>query len=788
MPRAVVTIALRGARSALADLQGVTRGIEDAARAEARAATAADRAMRAKSGAAVEKARMLREEAAQRKRAVREAVSERQAMIAAHEKAEKERRAATGATEKAFSASEARKAKAAEYAARKQARDAERAAKQAARAATAAAREQERVARRLAESQAREAQRALRARERAERQATRAARQEAARQERIARQTAATRAQIAARYVRATGGAAKVLAGGALAGGIASMGTARSTLGVDDVQTRVQRANSFKEQLLTTAVDADLTKQETAAAEQKILKASKASAVSPEELMQGLSIAHERFNAFKPFVENIDEIARAAKASKTPLEDMIGMLGSAQTAYGLNADQVREAMDIMLAGARTGAIAPQDFAGPMASAMGSHALNTGQTGIEGVRQFVGLMQTVGAGQFGANETETRATQFVSMLSRGEIAKKLTRIGVQIRGDDGKVDLGRVVEQLANNAKFATPTQRQAIFHDKEAREAIETMINQLRKVRGGDTQAVDFASMAAVDRSIGAKTTDEKMQRMEESGLLDLQRQGVDMQVDTIRNLQSYNDQLLSVVKVSNRLETSFGALGLWANSIAAAGAGGLATSVLSKMGGKAGGGILGKAAGKLGGTKIVGGLLARLGLGALIGGGSAVAGGAAAAGGLAGAAGAAGGVAAGGATAAGGIALAPILATVATVAAAGYAANEATRWATGDSIVEHIGKWFSGEDKKRDATASKDLTGQPGELDREQSARIAELSANDEKQREDLVEAKREPVGVDLRIDIHQYDHRTQIATAAKSPGGVNVSTSSGQLSFGGS
>jgi hypothetical protein len=106
-----------------------------------------------------------------------------------------------------------------------------------------------------------------------------------------------------------------------------------------------------------------------------------------------------------------------------------------------------------------------------------------------------------------------------------------------------------------------------------------------------------------------------------------MQQEAAKMQADTVENLGSYNKQVLAVTEVSNRLEKSFGALSIWAGSIATMGLVGAGTSVLGKFAGAgggaaAGGGAIAKAMPTVAGW---GSTAAGWGAGALAAGGTAV-------------------------------------------------------------------------------------------------------------------------------------------------------------------
>lgn len=562
-----VELRIKGGNS-IKELSGVERGVGKVEDATRRLAAQQEKQAQKAAAAAQKTAAAERAAAAQKVAAAQKAAAAQQKALTQQQKAAD--KTASGV------------AKAADRAAKAQ----QKASEAAAHAAEKAEKDQERAADRLALHWQRIAERSRAVRERAEVAATNAAAREAAKQEQIAQRSAAARDKSRRDSLRKAGGVFATVSGFAVAGAVSAADRARGIAGVQDLPTRVRTANEMKASLVTTAADAGLSREESDALQENVQKSALRSATMPEDIMAGLSIAHDKFNGLREFSAIIDDVSLAAKAADTQMNDMIGMLGSAKTAYGLNAEELRQAMAIALGAASKGAIRPKDFADQsIASQMGIHALNTGQTGLEGFRQFVGLIQTVGAGQFGVGETATRASQAISYLNRGQVADDLEAIGVKVRNDEGKIDIAPVIDQLMSNEKFQTPRQQQAIFKDVQAREGIMTLMNQRRKVQAGEAGAVDFDMMSHVSVKTGVDSVNEKFDRLKDAGLIDLQRQAVEMQNDTIDNLKKYNEQILAVTQATNLFEKSLGStLGLWGPSIASAGAGALASWASVKL------------------------------------------------------------------------------------------------------------------------------------------------------------------------------------------------------------
>jgi len=606
MASATVTIKLIGSQ-VLKDLQGVERGLGGVANAERKAASSTEKS--------------ARKAAEAQKRAAQDAS---RASIAASKKAELEQTKSS---------------------------------REVARVAKREADTQKREADRLTAHWQKAAQRSADDRIRAERRVTTEAARSAAKLTRESDRTDATRRRSAARTLRGAGGLVGAGVAGVLAGGLAAGGVARSVAGVDDIQTRVRKGNDFRETMIVLGGNVGMGKPEIDASQAKILSTAMKFGKDPSEIVEGLAAGQERFNLLKELTENIDAITAAAKSSQGTVPEFVGMVGSVVSAFGLAKEEIPKAIDIMIGAARAGAVNPADFASSFSATAGIYATNSGQRGIEGLRQFVGASQGIGAGQFGAAESATRVERLITELSDSKTVSALKARNINVFDKNGKIDLGSVIDQIANSKDMQTPMQRQKVFKEVRASQGLDTLLSQRQKVLSGQAGAVDFRSMAGFDAAKGAEGTSKILGMLEEGGVLDLQRQAIEMQKHTIENLKSYNDQVISMTKATNKLEKSFGTLSLWASSIGLGGGIAAGGALLSRLtGGTAAG------AGAAGGAR----LLATLGTGVAAAGAGAVA--------------------------------ATVAAGLVVGGAAGYAVNETSKHFTGLSVSDRLSDWLSSD------------------------------------------------------------------------------------------
>jgi hypothetical protein len=577
---AKASITLTGGSAALKTLQGVTRGVNETSKAGANAAKETERWQRL----------------AQR----------------SHQQRMKE---------------QDQQAKGAAKSAAQQSRAAESAAKAQAKAAESAAKAVERAQERASRAAAREL-------DKYQRVADRSARESVRRAER----TAAAEVKAKRDSIRQIGGLLAAAGAGALAGGLAANSTARTVSGAKDVKTRIADANAFRERLVVATQSAGLNAGERDQVQGSVLAASTKTGQDAGDLLGVIEEGQAKFNSLKFFSDNLSEIATVAKASGADTKDLATALGYMRQAFGLTDKEAIESAYLIKAAADKGSVEVKDFAKDFAAGAGIFATNTGQKGIGGVRQLLGTAQAIGTGGFGSAESATRFERFSADLNDVGVRKGLAGIGVKGFTDaSGKVDVGKLIQQLSTNRKFQNAGTRQGIFKETRSLQAVEALMAANQRVRAGKEGAVDFRTIAGVDAESGRSSVGKSFEAIQGEGFFKFQVENAKMFENTTTHLEEFNEQALAVVRAGDKLETSFGALSLWASSIAAAGVTSAVTGALTGGGkggvlGKAGSAVLGAggtAIGALGATGAIGGIAAAGGLaGAAVLGAGAVVGG----------------------------------------------------------------------------------------------------------------------------------------------------------------
>lgn len=536
-------IVLRGGSEALKQLQGVTRGTQAASKAQQQAA---------KSDGAAQK-QMVRDHQARMRAA--DAASKTSSRASAQEQRDAQKSAAARA---------------------KAAQDAQRAEE---RAAAVVQKLQEQQAQRWQQM----AQKSASVRMKADAQVTAAAQREAAKQEQIAQRTAAAQVDAARKRNRDLGGLVGAIGGGLLAGGLSAVSTARGATGARSVTERVQQGNEFRQRLFVATQSAGLSPEDREKVQGQVLSASTKTGSDAGDLLGVVEEGQAKFNSLKFFSDNLEEIATAAKASGADTKDLAVALGYMRQAFGLTDKEALESAYLLKSAADKGSIEVKDFAKDFAAGAGIFATNTGQRGLGGVRQLLGTAQAIGTGGFGSAESATRFERFSADLNDKEVRKGLAGIGVKGFTDaSGKVNVGKLVQQLSTNRKFQKADVRQGIFKETRSLQAVEALMSANQRVRSGAAGAIDFNSIAnGADAEAGRASVSGAFQGMQDEGWFKAQQENARMQSETTLHLEEFNGQLGFVTKAANELEAAFGSLSIWASSIGAAGLGAVGGSLV---------------------------------------------------------------------------------------------------------------------------------------------------------------------------------------------------------------
>lgn len=386
-------------------------------------------------------------------------------------------------------------------------------------------------------------------------------RQEQARETaRIERAEAKQARQIATGMRNARRGTMQTIAGmGAI--GATALNEVRgfgSTLGVRSREEMVQRSLAFERNLIRLGGQAGLSDEQREATRERILSVSQRTQADPSDILAAATAAQNRFSDFTFFQENAERFAEASNALDVPMADIVGAVGEFKRQMGITSEEVPELIGAMTNAAQKGSIEFSDVSAEFASAIGTYSRVTGQTGMQGAREFLAGAEVLGAGGQGASESATLMQNLLAKLANADVQRNLRRAGVTMERDGQFVGLANLVEQLSSNRRTDTATELQGVFgRDMQANQAIGILISQYRQAqsRGAVNPLTDIANSNAIE---GNAVIDRTQAALLNSTSGRARQIGVNAEIDFMRNGDALIQSMTNMAGPLARLENQF--------------------------------------------------------------------------------------------------------------------------------------------------------------------------------------------------------------------------------------
>jgi hypothetical protein len=449
---------------------------------------------------------------------------------------------------------------------------------------------------------------AIKQAKRAEREKIRAAERAAVAEQREVQKTARTQMREAERASKAQAKAAAqssqrrrdigaAVAGGvygAVRGGVDLVQRGFGLAGMGSLEERLQTAGQFRATLIRSAGEAGASPEERKAVEEQLLKASESTNISILDLVQGLATAQTRFDKFKEFSANIEDIAKAAAATGEPIEALIGAMGTAADVFHLDAAGQKEFLDALISTSQRGTIGVGDISTTLAPNMGSFAIAGQRTGIAGAREFLATAQVAGTSQAGAAETGTKLNQMIRELNDVKVQAQFKQIGIDItktgKPGDQLRNIGDIASDFATNEQFQRPAVRQALFTRAEGREGAEFLMTKLQ------SDPAFFKNLESSRTGAGFESVDKTLGQLKNDPLYHLQTVGIRAQTDTVRHADEIVAKITPAITELAKLQVRFPLLTESMSSLESAVRWAFGFVLANKMLGAAGGGMSGSA------------------------------------------------------------------------------------------------------------------------------------------------------------------------------------------------
>lgn len=291
---------------------------------------------------------------------------------------------------------------------------------------------------------------------------------------------------------------ALMTAGGALAGGSEVLGRVRSFQGVLGLQSPEALAASALD-VHRSAVQvghmAGMTHEQRAGMEKRVYDVAASTGKSPEELMEGLRLAQDKFpGIINTFLVNLESMAKGSVATGTEFKDIVGSMGVMRRQFQLTDDEMLKLGPIMIQMANAGSISFENIAKDFGGALGNMARNAGLHGIGGAQKALVLSQAMGeldVDQPGSgSETANKALRGITALNDKKTREALWkhyRVNVST-GKGGDIsgalrDPASIVQDLvkAGFMDASNTVGRQADIKNARGRVGVEGLVDVYKK-------------------------------------------------------------------------------------------------------------------------------------------------------------------------------------------------------------------------------------------------------------------------------------------------------------------
>lgn len=346
--------------------------------------------------------------------------------------------------------------------------------------------------------------------------------------------------------------------------------------------------------------------------------------IPQDELMRGIETAQARFTSAPEVVQNLDAYARVSQATGASTEDVVAAMGNARNAYGLTAEQMPQALAMMVDAGNRGSIDAGELASSFGPALGTIQRGTQMGGLEGLQQTLGVAEVMGAGGQSASESATMSARFVEALNTRSTQTALRRAGVNVLDENGAMrPMEQIVADMAGSRLATSPRAMQDAFVNVNARDAAGVLMSQFNQ--NPDEVRGLFAANAQAGESFVSQTVDE----MNADPSADFMRQGIKQEQALVEGGQEAQlmttmaDLATQMTTLTTQYPIASEALGVFTAGLQQAGGLLALTSALGGGGGV--GSVLGGGA-LAGGGATAGGVGLAAALPLLLGGGAALA------------------------------------------------------------------------------------------------------------------------------------------------------------------
>jgi TP901 family phage tail tape measure protein len=236
----------------------------------------------------------------------------------------------------------------------------------------------------------------------------------------------------------------------------------------------------FERQMSRIGITAGITVEETRKAGEALQDMASQTALPLEAVMSGLDTLVSSGQSLEQAMAFLPSVLMTAQATGAATEDIANTALKSASALGLQAGEMQDAFDIMVAGGKAGQFELKDMASYIPGLANSFA-TLGYSGQDGLKQLIALLQTIREDTGSAEAAATQAQNIFGKMYSGDTAKKFKDFGIDLRKEmaaavkDGEGAVDAFV-RLSKEAVKGDLTKLPLLFTDQEFRLGMQSIM------------------------------------------------------------------------------------------------------------------------------------------------------------------------------------------------------------------------------------------------------------------------------------------------------------------------
>ena len=249
----------------------------------------------------------------------------------------------------------------------------------------------------------------------------------------------------------------------------------------------VVNSADFERRMTRVGMTADATTEQVSNASRAVRRIAQDTALPLDGIISGIESLVAQGKDLPTAMAMIGAIGKTAQASGADVDDIATTAGAVADSLKITAAELQNAFDIMVEGGKAGKFELKDMSRYLPSILPA-ASAVGQTGEEGLRRVVAMMQIVRNMTGSSEEAAASVQNIFAKMETDETSKRFKKFGVDLRGSMAKArkegkDLLEVFIDLTDKALKGDLSKIPQLFGDMEFARGMRAIMAQRDELR-----------------------------------------------------------------------------------------------------------------------------------------------------------------------------------------------------------------------------------------------------------------------------------------------------------------